>query len=112
MRIAPHVSSRLLEISLIALMMTSATLLASNEALAQGWIVEAADGSANQVGSFASLALDASGNPQVSYQDVTTNDLKYARKSGGVWTIETADASLNSVGYFTSLGRCVREPAR
>ena len=47
--------------------------------------------------------VDALGNPHVSYQDITTNDLKYARKSGGVWTLETADGSANIVGSYTSL---------
>ena len=39
----------------------------------------------------------------MSYYDGTTNDLKYARKSGGVWTLETADGSANNVGLYTSL---------
>jgi hypothetical protein len=64
--------------------------------------IETADGSPNEVGAYTSLALDASGNPHVSYFDNTNNDLKYARKSGGVWTIETADGA-GSVGEYTSL---------
>jgi hypothetical protein len=39
----------------------------------------------------------------VSYQDGTTVDLKYARKSGGAWTTETADGSANFVGYDSSI---------
>jgi hypothetical protein len=39
----------------------------------------------------------------MSYQDQTTDDLKYARKSGGIWTIETVDGSANDVGYYTSI---------
>ncbi|MFN0151657.1 MAG: FlgD immunoglobulin-like domain containing protein [bacterium] len=66
-------------------------------------MLETADGSANDVGSYTSLALDASGNPHVSYFDATTFNLKYARKSGGVWAIETADGSANQVGYYASL---------
>ena len=54
------------------------------------------------VGSFTSLALDASGNPRISYLDATNGDLKYASKSGGVWTLETVDAT-GSVGSYTSL---------
>jgi hypothetical protein len=67
------------------------------------WMVDTADGSANEVGRHTSLALDAQGNPHVSYYDETALDLKYARKSGGVWTIEIADASGNLWGYSTSL---------
>jgi hypothetical protein len=55
------------------------------------------------VGLYTSIALDAQGNPSVSYQDATTANLKYARKSGGVWTTETADGSANIVGLYASL---------
>jgi hypothetical protein len=68
------------------------------------FVNEVADGSASDVGYFCSLALDASGNPHVSYLAGSTADLKYARKSGGVWTTETADAAGASlVGWYTSI---------
>lgn len=54
------------------------------------------------VGSYTSIALDANGNPHISYCDYTNNDLKYAHKSGGSWTIETVDAT-GDVGYSTSI---------
>src|SRR5262245_14954957 len=66
------------------------------------FVNEVADGSANNVGWYTSLALDAQGNPHVSYQDQTTYDLKYARKSGGIWVIETPDGS-NQTGSSTTL---------
>jgi hypothetical protein len=55
-----------------------------------------------EVGTHASLALDAFGNPHLGYYDVTNGDLKYASKVGGAWTLETVDAA-GSVGSYTSL---------
>jgi len=78
-------------------------LLPAAPAAAQFFAIETADGSANTVGLHTSLALDALGNPHVSYQDQTASDLRYGRKSGGLWTIETADGSANVVGQYTSL---------
>jgi hypothetical protein len=61
----------------------------------------------NNVGQYASLALDASGTPHVTISDQTTWVLKYAVKSGGAWSIETADSSDPNnnafLGTFTSL---------
>jgi hypothetical protein len=48
------------------------------------------------------MALDARGNPRISYYDVTNGDLKYASKTGGAWTEETVDTAGN-VGEFCSL---------
>ena len=49
------------------------------------------------VGVYNSLALDAQGNPRISYYDETGEDLKYAAKNGATWTLETVDAT-GSVG--------------
>src|SRR5688572_8576469 len=103
MHTTARLSSPLLGLSLVAFMLASVTLCGVNEVLAQGWILETADPSSNIVGEYSSVVLDASGNPHVSYREVTATDLRYARKSGGVWTTETAEATGNNSGWYTSL---------
>ena len=81
------------------------------------WTVETADGRSRccagwktvEVGWWASLALDARGNPHIAYYDKSliregeeANNLKYANKSGSNWTCETVD-STGDVGKHTSL---------
>lgn len=53
-------------------------------------------------GKYTSLALDADGNPRISYYDDTNDDLRYASKTGGVWALETVDAT-GATGQYTSL---------
>jgi hypothetical protein len=68
------------------------------------WSNETADsGSIGQVpvGTFTSLAIDASGTLHVTYVDLG-NGLRYARKIGGGWTTELAGDSLSG-GQFSSL---------
>jgi basic membrane protein A len=56
----------------------------------------------NNVGWYASLALDENGHPHISYYDVGKKDLKYARWTGLVWVIETVD-NAGDVGGWTSI---------
>jgi hypothetical protein len=67
-----------------------------------GWSVETVDSTGNS-GAYTSLVLDSSGNPHISYQDITNHDLKYASWNGSGWSIETVDSAEIAVGYYTSL---------
>jgi len=70
---------------------------------AQGtWTIEAVD-AANMVGTHSSIAVDASGNPRISYHDETAGTLKYARFTGSSWSIETVPDADAHVGHHTSL---------
>jgi hypothetical protein len=51
---------------------------------------------------YSSLALDAGGNPRISYYDNTNHDLKYASWNGSAWIIQTVD-SPGDVGMYSSL---------
>lgn len=71
------------------------------------WTIETAHGDTAttrvNVGSFASLALDTSYRPHISYYDFTHNNLKHAwRATDGTWNKETVD-STGTTGWFTSI---------
>ena len=51
------------------------------------------------MGRYASLALDGTGNPHISYYDSIHADLKYARRNGLAWLIQTVDTAGN-VGQY------------
>jgi hypothetical protein len=71
------------------------------------FIVETAD--PNPIANYPGLALDAMGNPHVSYQSPQEpvfggDTLKYATRSGGAWIIETVSApGWPFVGYYSNL---------
>lgn len=72
------------------------------------WTVDVVDGAgtspdgAGDVGAFASLAFDASGNPGIAFYDATEGDLKYAHLAGGAWQTEVVQ-SAGDVGAYCSL---------
>jgi hypothetical protein len=61
----------------------------------------------NDDGEYSSLALDASGNPVISFYDTVDTTLKLVHCNNadcsGVQTIQTPDPSLNDIGSYTSL---------
>ena len=54
------------------------------------------------MGGFSALAVDSSGNPNISYYDYTNGDLKYAYWNGSSWIIQTW-ASSGNVGQETDI---------
>jgi len=78
----------------------------SNLGQTQGWQIETVDDD-GRVGAWTSLALDAVGQPHISYcrydlAHLTCTGLKYARRSGEGWQIEMVDG-VGSVGRYSSL---------
>jgi hypothetical protein len=69
------------------------------------WDITTVD-STGDVGKFASLALDSTGNPHIAYYDATNLRLKYAKWVGPLptnWAIETVPDSSGNVGQYASL---------
>ncbi|MHB8482500.1 MAG: hypothetical protein ACYDBV_07170 [Nitrospiria bacterium] len=71
------------------------------------WSIEVADpGFGNNVGLYASLALDSAGNPSIAYYDATFFTLKVARRAGTGWNISFPvyfGASSPNAGLYDSI---------
>lgn len=76
----------------------SAVILSASSGNAQTPFVSESIGDPGLVFQFTSLALDARGNPHISYQS-GAGDLKYATRAGGVWIRETVDGSSLGANY-------------
>ena len=61
-----------------------------------GWNIQTVDSIGN-VGKNTSLAVDASGNPHISYQDSTNDDLKYSHWNGTNWSCRLRAAQASAV---------------
>lgn len=101
-----------LSIMLIGLLVV--TLLYAQAVLAGGWSTFVVDTEGN-VGMYTSVALDASGNPHISYYDKTSGDIKYAyigKNGDNSWANpviadppidHVANPNVNDEGMYTSI---------
>jgi len=64
-------------------------------------LIETVDSSGN-VGTYTSLALDATGTPHISYHRSESGDLRYATRTDTGWRTQRVDRDEN-VGRYTSL---------
>lgn len=83
------------------ILLAAALLVMAAEARALAWTITSVDGPGD-VGAYASIALDPSQNPAISYCASSTDDLRFARLVGAVWQVETVDAA-GRTGWYTSL---------
>ena len=78
--------------------------LAFSKRSGTSWTFETVDGVGTSTifGQHTSLAYGPSGQPAISYQDVSNQDLKFASYSGGVWNRQVV-TGIGNVGEYTSL---------
>jgi len=99
-RKSPRLSAAFFISALAAIMITSGFSL-SAEASGGNWTYTFID-SVNNVGQYASIAIDGNGNPHIAYYDATSGVLKHAYMVGGVWVAAVRDSSPN-VGQWSSI---------
>jgi hypothetical protein len=66
-----------------------------------GWAIETI-GPSPVVGDFTSLAVDATGDPHISFHSYETG-LWYAHKEAGTWTLEHVEGVNDQPGYWSSI---------
>jgi len=66
------------------------------------WNIQTVD-STGDVGWYTSLALDSSGNPHISYDDLSNGNLKYAAWTGSAWNIQTVDSAKSNLDTSLAL---------
>ncbi len=90
-------------VALVAVALPGVMLLPASLSSVSLWHYETADSTAQirYLGDATSLALDASGNPHISYGG-TNQILEYAWKDAGGWHTETADGE-GDTGQYASL---------
>jgi hypothetical protein len=64
------------------------------------WQLDTID-SAYGVGKYASLALDSSNRPHISYYDTLNGALKYAAYDGSAWQVSTVDSAMLAAALLT-----------
>lgn len=69
-----------------------------------GWVIDSVDTSSG-VGRYASLALDSTGKPYISYFNQSSLNLRVARWDGSAWILQTIDTGnlTYGAGQFTSI---------
>jgi hypothetical protein len=66
------------------------------------WTIQSVD-AASRSGQYASLALDAGGNPQVAYYESRNKELRLEKLVGSTWIRQTVDNTSTAVGQYASL---------